>query len=464
MPKKSKTKEVQNAGDPSYSFDPLAGVFGQPGSNPASDPFTLGLANQYNPITLNRLILSYAYATHGVLQTVIDQPIEDAFRGGLKFKCDELDNEELKLLEKYLITPRKVDSFRLTNVLSDWKEVMAWAALFGGGGLIINTQQNPMEPLDIGKIKQDEEIAFIPADRWELSLVGLRSAVINTLSFKQSECPYDYYGQPIHWTRVLKVNGKEAPSFLRRRLQGWGMSRVEHLIRNLNSAIKYQDVVFELLDEAKVDVLGIDGYNARAGNAKAMSSMQNMAKTIAMAKNYKNMIVMDKNDTYDQKQLNVSGLSNILEQIRVGQAADSKIPMTKLFGLSPAGFNSGESERQNYNDLVESEVRTPARIIIDGSLPIICQKLFGFYPESLTYEFMPLDRLTAKEEEERKTSVSNRLLQWFDKDLFSGKEVSEMGKQEGLLIINTEVLNGTREPDRTLSMGMAQGNEPDGKQ
>ncbi len=77
----------------------LSGVFSnQPaayGISPLSQPFQLSADSNYNPITLNRVLLSYSYMTFGIIQTFIDQPGEDGLRGGLIFKSDELSPEDI---------------------------------------------------------------------------------------------------------------------------------------------------------------------------------------------------------------------------------------------------------------------------------------------------------------------------------------------------------------------------------
>ena len=318
-------RKAKNA--PVMDQNMMAGVFDSAsyGSlSPLSFPFQLGADNQYNPLTLNRILLSYAYMTHGVLQTAIDQPVEDAFRGGIVVQSDELDPEDIQMLQDYM---------EECKVIKEIKDVMKWAKLFGGAGLIINSDQDPKEELDMDAITDKSPLSFIAADRWELTL--------NFIQEDEVPCPFNYYGQPIHKSRVIKVMGKEAPSFIRKRLQGWGMSEVERMIRDVNQYVKNQDVIYELLDEAKIDVWHIEGFNSKFLSTAAQSSMNQRLNLATLLKNYHRAIVMDKEDDYEQKQIAFSGLAEMLNQIRIGMAAAVRMPMTKLFGLSASGFNSG---------------------------------------------------------------------------------------------------------------------------
>lgn len=411
----------------------LAGVFNnlatQYGQSPLSQPFELGSNSNYTPITLNRVLLSYSYMTFGIIQTFIDQPVEDAFRGGLDLKSDELSPEELKELG---------DALDKEGDLKAIKDTMKWAKLYGGAGLIINTDQDPTTPLDMDAISEDAPLKFIDADRWEL--------IWNFISGDRTDTPYNYYGQSIHKSRVVKIMGKDAPSYIRRRLQGWGMSELERTIRPLNSYVKNEDLIYQLLDEAKIDVWKIQGFNVNILNALGQGQTNDRLLIANMLKNFHRAIIMDKEDDYEQKQISFSGLADILNQNRIGIAAAVRMPMAKLFGLSAAGFNSGEDDIENYNALIESEVRSKAREILREILPIRCQKLFGFVPESLDFEFKPLRVLSAVEEENIKTSQFNRLTAQFANGTLTGPEYAETLKTKGIQDMETEVGQGA-EPE-----------------
>jgi phage-related protein (TIGR01555 family) len=412
----------------------LAGVFQNLGmgygQSPLSMPYELGANSNYTPITLNRVLLSYSYMTFGIIQTFIDQPVEDAFRGGLELKSDELSQDEIKELE--IALDKEGD-------LKAIKDTMKWAKLYGGAGLIINTNQDPTTPLDMGAINEDSPLEFIDADRWEL--------LLNYLQNKEIECPYNYYGEVIHKSRVIKITGKDAPSYIRRRLQGWGMSELERTIRPLNAFVKNEDLIYQLLDEAKIDVWRIQGFNVNILSALGQNQTNGRLQIANMLKNFHRAIIMDKEDEYEQKQISFSGLAEILNQNRIGIAAAVRMPMTKLFGLSAAGFNSGEDDIENYNALVESEVRAKAREILREVLPIRCQKLFGFMPESLDFEFKPLRVLGSVEEENIKAQKFNRYSALYSQGMITPEEYSEILKKEGLQDMETEVGEGIREPE-----------------
>ena len=131
-------------------------------------------------------------------------------------------------------------------------------------------------------------------------------------------------------------------------------------------------------------------------------------------------------------------------------AAAARMPVTKLFGLSAAGFNSGEDDIENYNSLIESEVRGQATEILLEVLPIACRILFGFAPD-VDFEFKPLRILSTEQEETVKTNKFNRISALYSQGMYTPKEYYEKLKREGLEDMDTEVGNGTREPEPPMA-------------
>jgi len=396
------------------------------GTAQVSKTDTLIINNRYGLLFNNRQLLNQLYVEHGIVQTLIDLPVDDAFRGGINIHTKILSEEEIDTLQTYM------DS---ENIWKQIKQVEKWKRLFGGGGLVINTSQDPTQPFDIEKVNENTPIQFYPADLWELNMNYILS---NPLQELNDERPYHFYGLNLHNSRVLKVKGKEAPSFIRRNLRGWGMTEVERLVRSINQYFKNQDVIFELLDEAKVDVYKISGFNSALMSAEGTAQAQKRVMTANGIKNFLNALVMDIEDEYEQKQMQFAGLGEMLKQIREGIASDLRMPVTKLFGISSAGFNSGEDDLENYNAMVESEERAKVKFLVISVMKILCKKLFGIIPEDLSISFEPLRILSSEQEQSVKTSELNRVLNAFTNGLIDSQTAKEAINSKDLLPIKID--------------------------
>ena len=428
-----------------------------------AQPWTFIQGAAYTPFTLNRIALSYGYMSYGLIQTAIDAPVDDAFRGGIEIECDELDPEQLTQLHRKMRTCRDIEQIKAT---------CKWARLYGGAGLIVASEQDFTKPLMVDQFSEESKLAFIPADRWELILSQVTLSGLQfgnpDLDDVPEEKPFNYYGKALHPSRVVKMLGREAPSYIRQRLQGWGMSELERCMREMNAYIKFQNMVYELIDEAKIDVYKIQQFNETLASAQGTQLIQMRIQLSNLLKNYKNALVMDSNDDYAQKQIAFGGLADILMECRVNLCAAFKIPYNKLFGDSASGFSSGEDSMENYNALVEGDVREKALPLVDEVVKLRMQQMFGFIPD-FTTKFHPLRILNASEEEDVANKKQTRALALYDRDLLSGQEVMESLHKDKLLNVESEVLTGARVPigpmeaEQNAADDKAKGKKPDSK-
>lgn len=408
----------------------------------------LGYALNYTPVSLNRILLSYAFMSLGLVQTVIKQPVEDAFRGGFMIQCDEIGEDELKSLMISLKRSRKRTKFRRevapqsgvargNSDIDTIKAVLDWSRLYGGAGLIVNTDQDFRTELDIDAIGEKTPLEFIAADRWELILS--QTNIYDT----RNPTPFNYYGLPLHHSRVVKVLGVEAPSYIRLRLQGWGMSEMERCLRAINSFVKFESLIFELIDEAKIDVFKAQGFNDSLLSDEGTANVQKRVQLATRMKNFQNALLMDSEDDFAQKQITWSGLAELWEQLRLNLSSSLKIPMNKLFGQSATGFGGGEDSIENYNSIVE-QTRVDAEPLITEVVDLRMQQQFGFIPD---YELVwpTLRILDGVQEEQVNTSKQNRALALFQARLTTGIETSKILKRDGLLTMETEVSKGLRD-------------------
>ena len=421
----------------------------QPGTLAWNSPATL--------LTLDWVVLSEAYKGQGIIQTVIDQPVEDALRGGFEIITDELDPVEVKdLMQRMgamtaaeesanLPTGAMKGSLAISGVdmgesdLQSVKDAAKWARLFGGAGLIVNTDQDFKLPLNAEAITEKSPLQFIAADRWEMLLTLLQ------LYDTKQPCPYTYYGHPLNRSRVIRVMGIRAPAFVRRQLQGWGLSELERCLSALNQYDRMESLVFDLLKEAKVDVMRVAGFNDQLATSQGMGLIMRRLQIAMQGKSYNAGLIMDMLDEFDQKQISFGGIAEIWEQVRSNACAATRFPENKLFGRSATGFGGGEDALENYNGMVEI-TRQHIRPMLREVIRLRCQQMFGMQPQ-FEIEFKPLKILNGVENETVKTSEQARVLALREADLVDGQEASQMLQAMQLLPIETAVLTGEREPE-----------------
>lgn len=434
--KKNSAELIENGLGEAIGF-PSSNIYGPGlGNNPyapqISQVNTLFENLRWYLVSNYRQPLSQCYVEIGLIQTIVDVPVDDGLRGGIEIQSKQLDEIQIKELK---ISVDRDDDLNTAG------QACKWNRLYGGAGImIIVGDQDPELPLDLSAIGTETEFEFRAADLWELfpdsqNIEGYNPVEQDT----EFEC-YQYYGLKVHKSRVMTLINRTAPSFLRPRLRGWGLSEVETLIRSVNQYLKATDLAFSCLDEFKVDVYKIkDLVNSLLSSAGA----QKVKERIAMAnyqKNYQNALIMDKEDDWDHKQLSFSGLAETMQGIRMQVAADMHFPITKLFGTSASSGlgNTDQNDMENYNSMVESQVRNKLKYNILRMLEIKCQHLFGFIPDDLEINFKPLRVLSAVDEETVKTSQFNRLLAARQLMEISSKDFKDACNKANLLPVSID--------------------------
>lgn len=406
---------------------------GNTGTAPNVNSNGLFYNNRYYMVTNFRTLLSQLYIEHGIVQTLIDLPVEDGLKGDIRILSSQLDGDEIEELTSEI---RKIDLFE--TIMQSFK----WARLFGGAGIIVNIlNENPLSDFNIDKIKKGSKVEFYVADRWELCENPYVIAPnLNNPTGIASDVNFNYYGSEINPSRVVKVLGKEAPSIQRLQLAGWGMSEVERLVAPMNKYFKNQNVIFELLDEAKIDVYSLDGYRSSFVAGEEDKIRQAIQYSNAL-KSYLNAMILDKEDDFTQKQISFSGMAEILRESYNDLASALRMPVTKLWGMSAEGFNSGEDDIENYNSMIDREVRGKAKRIIIELCKIMCMSLFGFAPDDFTVEFPSLRVLKQLEEEQKRSLIYSRFSNMYTEGLITKAEFYQILKNRGVINESLEMQN-----------------------
>lgn len=411
---------------------------------------TLSPRNAYNNLSLVmisqwQILLSYLYKTYGVLAKMIDIPVDDAYKGGaFTLETDSVDEAELKELEKTIAKNQDIKQI---------KNARKWARLYGGAALIALSGDDLSKPLDY-KSLYGKPLEFMAVDRWQLSysepninIPGGQWEYINQYGRRNSK--KSVIGSNaltrIHSSRIFPITGKEAPFIIMQRVNGWGISVFEQVFSDMSQYFKAGNVLFELLDEAKVDVIKLATLQTALSSGNSDQVLQKMLDLIANNLNYKSKLLISKDDDYDQKQISFSGLAEMNREIRIMMAGSANMPVNKLWGEGVTGFGSGEDSLENYNSQIENEIRSADDAVIDWVLMLRSYQQFGFELPDLTKTWKNLRVLSAIDEQNIHDHKVANILQIYDRQLMSPQEVMEYLKKQQIVIQDTKALRGELE-------------------
>lgn len=389
------------------------------------------LLNNTSPqlLTLNWLELTYFYKQNGFIQTAINQIVDDAFRNdGLIIDSKTLSTNELEELKQALIDNGDIDAIM---------DCLRWGQLYGGGVLIANTTQNFSTPLNKKNLK-GQKLKFLASDRWQCISNGESPELTKSFTYCDTLDSAKKSGVIIDTSRVATFTGVKAPYQLRAMLQGWGLSIFEAIIPPLTQYLKAMNVTLELLDEAKIDVVKIAKLANTLLAPNGEKLIRKRLQLVTDNKNYKSSIAMDKEDDYDQKQISFSGLPDMIVQIQYLVCAALKRPYSKIFGKGSSGFSSGEDDLENYNTIVDSEIRRPATNLIKWVINLRCLQLFGRELTDFRPRWKPLRVMTEKEQADVNSKKLADYIALLEHQVMTPKQVAQKLTEDGYILFSDE--------------------------
>ena len=386
----------------------------------------------YTLLSTKPNVLANTYKRNSFAQLAVDLPVDDAFRdGGFDIDSQTLSADELLELKDFM--DDKGDKITL-------KDCARWGRLFGGGALVLDEGLKKNDkPLLLDSLKNKQNIDFIACDRWQF--VPLGDTIYTADKFLLQNYIKDIKYGAVDKSRARLFIGKTEPYFIRSQLQGWGASIFEAIIPALSQYIKANNVILELLDEAKIDILKIFGLSDILVSADGEQAVKKRLKIFAEQKNFESVGAMDAKDDYIQKQLSFSSLDQMIEKIMLLICSALRIPYSKVFGKGASGFSSGEDDLENYNGMVMSSVREPLMPLIKWMLDIRCMQLFGRTVDDIVINWKPLRVLNEVDTQNVKTQKINSYIQLAQIGVLTKKQVAEQLTNDKIILFKPEEID-----------------------
>jgi len=405
--------------------------------------------NQFSYSILNDFAsLDAAYQTSWLARQIVDVPAEDMTREWRTIKSDDAD-----------VIRAEEDRIGLPAMTS---EATSWARLYGGAGILMLTDQPLDKPLRLDRLKKGSLQRLIVFDRFDMTPSDLNVSNILAANYLQPEF-YTIVGgaQRVHWTHFARFNGAKLPRRQRTQTQGWGDSELRKCLEDVMDIVASKDGLAELMQEANVDIIKRDNL------ADELASDQDEAITARYAlfsqmKSLVNLALLDGQESYDRKTLDLSGAAPVLELLMTWISGAADIPVTRLFGTSAKGLNAtGEGDLQNYYNSLSSKRAIQIEPGLRQLDEVIVRSALGAFPEDFNYVWNPLQMLdeeavarAAKTRAETDTiyldmgavrvSQIQRNLQAAELYQFSDEEIEELEQNEEMDLFNVE----TEEPEQ----------------
>jgi phage-related protein (TIGR01555 family) len=345
------------------------------------------------------------YTTTADYRILSNQTLTDLWMG------DGLGNRIVKIVaddmtRKWITVPgdpseKILDALHQLHAKSAFHEALCWMRLYGGSLIVAGYRDggNLDDPLNEGSIKSIDFLQVYSRDQVfliETNLIGDP----NDPNFGEPEY-FDIqpkYGRTfrVHRSRCLVFKGEMVPNYAKEDNWNhyWGMSVLQPIwdrISNLGAAEQgVSNIMLEfIVGKYKLENLAKMLAEGRENEVIRRLTLINMGKSLI------NAVLLGENEDYTRDSANMGGLADVLDRLMMFLAGVSGIPVTKLFGRSPAGENAtGEFDMRNYYDMVSS--------VQENKLQRPLQMLVGFIAKVLKIadpiiEFNPLYQPTQKE-------------------------------------------------------------------
>lgn len=359
-------------------------------------------ANSYVAPGLTRLDLLNAYRGSAVARIVVDAMAEDSCREWRAWQADKNQITKLEAEEKRLGLVQKVMAARKR------------ARLFGGAAIFIGTGDSSTElPLNLNSVRAGGLKYLTLLDRHQLSATEI-----------EDDPREPGYGLPkffevttgtglpirIHPSRLAIFRGDDLPdNDMGRANQGWSESVLLTTLEKVGHLDSTVANVAALVFEAKVDVLRIKDFTQglRDGGQAYEEMMLRRFGLANMAKGINGALLLDSEEEYDQKTASFSTLPDIMDRMAQMVSAAAEIPMTRLFGMSPAGMNAtGESDMRNYYDRVRQQQTLDMEPSLANLDECLIRSALGSRPSDVHFNWRSLWQLT----EEQKADIATKLV------------------------------------------------------
>jgi len=339
----------------------------------------------------NRLLIEQSYRSSWLVGAGVDAIPDDMTRKGVTI-TSKLDDGVKKQLDN------KWDDFGLWEHLND---TLKWARLYGGAvGVILIDGQNYSTPLRIETIPKDSFKGIMVMDRWMLNATTERRVTELGPDFGMPE----FYrvvtsatGIPpwrIHHSRLIRFDGIPLPYQQRLTENDWGMSVIERCFDRLMAFDSTTQGVAQLIYKAHLRTYSIKGLRSLLAMGKDNPAFKGLMSHMDMIRQYQSnegMTIMDADDKFEAHTYSYAGLSDVLAQFGQQVSGAFGIPLVRLFGQSPAGFSTGDTDLANYYDNVSTQQERKLRRPIRRLYEVLHMSMFSEpLPDDFSFEFNEL--------------------------------------------------------------------------
>lgn len=371
------------------------------------------------PIFKVREEMSALYHGNDLAKKIVDLPVQEMFRRWIRLRSSAMSQKDAITMSRDVL-----DYMESKRIKSTLEEAMTWAKLYGGacvfmgirGAGAVNTPLEPMraKSLEFLTVFDRHEIRVaryyadpLKANYGKPELYEIVST-LNDADVRGSGLHDHKTGQIIHASRMLVFEGTRTDKWRKRQFNGgWSDSVFVSAIATLrghDSVWMSSESLMQDFAQAVIKLQGLSEAMSTNGEDNVMTRLELMDTSRSVLR----ALVLDaEHEDFERKPTPMTGLADVIDRWMHRLSAATSIPVTLLYGRSPAGQNAtGESDFRIFYDKIAAEQERDLRPELERLLEVIFNvddgPTKGAEPESWQFDFLPLWQLNALEESQRR--------------------------------------------------------------
>lgn len=366
----------------------------------------------YNPITRNRILLEWIHRGSWLGGVAVDLVADDMTRAGVDF-VNEMPPEDSEALAANAET---------LGIWEQTNECVRWSRLYGGCiSVLLIDGQDLSTPFRLEAVGKGQFKGMLTLDRHMVnpSLGDLVTDYGPHLGlpkyYKVQDNSPALRGKTVHHSRLAyRLEGVQLPYQQRLTENLWGISVLERLYDRMVAFDSASTGAAQLVYKCYLRTLKIEGLReiVAAGGAP-MDGLMRYTEVMRRFQGAEGITLLDGSDEFDvQEHSAFSGLSDALNQFGQQLSGALQIPLTRLFGQSPAGMNStGESDLRTYYDHIRQQQNKTLKQGITTAYKCMAQSEGIKLPKNFAVKFsslMELDDLQRADVADKVTSAVDK--------------------------------------------------------
>jgi uncharacterized protein len=400
--------------------------------NPARDKVKNYNASCYDP-PLDIQTLQNLWSGSDLASRIVKSLPEKAMKQGFNVTTSDGDMEPDDAQEQAAEVMAEADRLGLADKIV---EADTWGRLYGLSGIVLGVSGSgtPDQELDDDRATRLDWIIVV--DKLEINVNSyyvdpasekfgeVETYVIKPASSGSGSRP-DPIGVIIHETRFIRFGGTMTSRRDRQANAGADLSVLQRVYKVLQQVESNWDSTCLLMSDMSQAVFKVNGLTDLIATGNE-SLMQARMRFVDMSRSVANAVVLDaEKEDFKREPTPMGGVVEVLQQSWQRCASAAEMPVTVLFGMSPAGLNAtGESDMRQWYDNVQQHREHKVAPPLLRILRLVSKTLGHTAPDSWEVVWPSLWQMTAPEQAAYQFQVAQADKIYIDEGVYLPEEVA----------------------------------------